>query len=152
MNRRAHIDRPADVRSEDRQEKERREAILSVPIQPLKEVDPFEAGVWPSELARRESPNDEIPPYVTRHVDAALRKMLSEDSLDLTRRLVVLRGDPKSGKSRTMWEAVRKIKGRRLVALVPPRPGADSADPRYEPLVTLLALHLPLSGPGDGIS
>ena len=139
---------PADVPREDRQEAERREAILSVSVQPLENVDPFEIGVWPSELARRASPNEEIPPYVTRHVDTALREMLSEDHLDLTRRLVVLRGDPKSGKSRTLWEAVSTIKGRNLLALAPPRPEADMADPRYEPLVTLLTLHRPFSTSG----
>jgi hypothetical protein len=45
-----------------------------------------------------------------------------------------------------MWEAVRTLPGRRLLALVLPVTGSDAADPGYAPLSTLLKLERPVSG------
>ena len=121
-------------------------AISRVPIAPITEIDPFGIGVFRSELAAREAPNPDMPPYVPRRiVDDALRRALTEPYLERTRRLVVVRGDPKSGKSRTMWEAVRVLPGRRLLALVPPLASGDATEPGYEPLGTLLRLERPVS-------
>lgn len=101
-------------------------AICRVRIAPISEVDPFNIGVFPSELAKREAGGRKVPPYTPRRVvDDALQQALAESSLNQNQRLVVLRGEPKSGKSRTMWEAVRTLEGRRLLALMPPAAGTE---------------------------
>lgn len=57
----------------------------------------------------------------------------------------MLRGDPKAGKSRTLWEAVRQCEGRRLVALRAPDPAVEASRAAAEPLSTLLGLERALS-------
>jgi tetratricopeptide (TPR) repeat protein len=135
----------AALRARQSQQSDWFEAICRVPVTSVSAVDPFSIGVFPSELAEREAGDGNVPPYVPRRVDDALRRALSESSLDRSQRLVTLRGDPKSGKSRAMWEAVRTLQDRRLLALVPPVPGSDSTDPGYAPLSTLLRLERPVS-------
>ncbi len=110
----------------DRQhaQRDRLVAIEAVPIWPLTEIDPFTIGVFPSALAQTAQRSragggpsgTTIPPYVQRNVDESLRRSLEEPSLARTGRLVVLRGGPKSGKSRSLWEAVCALPGRRLLA------------------------------------
>jgi tetratricopeptide (TPR) repeat protein len=136
-----------------RQQRDRRDAILKVSIGPLGEVDPFSIGVFSSALAdaaqqdqtASEHEGTTIPPYVPRGVDEGLRHALEESSLARAGRLVVLRGDPKSGKSRTLWEAVRVLPGRRLLAVIQPDPAAGKKDPAYAPLATLAGLDRPVS-------
>jgi hypothetical protein len=92
--------RPMVTRQDE--QRDRLEAILKVPLQAVSEVDPFLIGVFPSALAQTArrasslaaSPNGAVPPYVPRGVDHALRRALEEPALVLSRRLVVLRGDP----------------------------------------------------------
>ncbi len=136
-----------------RQQRDRRDATLKVSIGPLGEVDPFSIGVFSSALAdaaqqdrtASEHEGTTIPPYVPRGVDEGLRHALEESSLARAGRLVVLRGDPKSGKSRTLWEAVRVLPGRRLLAVIQPDPAAGKKDPAYAPLATLAGLDRPVS-------
>jgi tetratricopeptide (TPR) repeat protein len=136
----------AALQARQSQQRDWLEAICRIPITSVSAVDPFNIGVFRSELAEREAGDEVIPPYVPRRVDDALRRALSETALDRAQRLVVLRGDPKSGKSRAMWEAVRTLQDRRLLALAPPVTGSDTADPVYAPLPTLLKLERPVSG------
>ena len=135
------------------QQAEQLAAVLAVPIRPVDEVDPFTIGVFPSALAD-EAQLDRptltegqvaVPPYVPRTVDAGLRTALREASLAESGRLVVLRGDPKSGKSRSLWEAVRTLPGRRLLAVIQPDPAAAPADAAFAPLTTLAGLDRPVS-------
>ncbi len=118
---------------------------------PMTEVDPFDIGVLHSELAERTSAEGQSPhPYVERRMDQRLRDAFEEVNLEATRRLVVVRGDPKAGKSRTLWESVSKLPGRRLVALRDPFFG-EGDEPAQKPLTTLLALDRPLSKTGADI-
>src|SRR5260370_2745290 len=90
------------------QQRDRLAAILTLPVQAVEHVDPFRIGVFPSTLAENaqfKSPDAQtghgskhlaIPPYVPRTVDEALPRALEESSLPNPRRLVVLRGSPKS--------------------------------------------------------
>ena len=141
------------LRNQQVQQRDRLESIWVVPVQAVSEVDPFQIGVFPSALAettQRTSPIDEsaygtVPPYVGRGVDAALRRALEEPALAGSRRLVVLRGDPKSGKSRSLWEAVRRLPGRKLLAVAAPDPFADASAPLFAPLATLADLDRPVS-------
>ncbi len=87
---------------------------------PLADVDPFKIGVFRSQIAEESARHQGAPEYVARTVDGPLRAAFDERTLARSRRLVVLRGDPKAGKSRTLWEAVREQDGRRLVALKAP--------------------------------
>ena len=144
--------RPMVTRQDE--QRDRLEAILKVPLQAVSEVDPFLIGVFPSALAQTArrasslaaSPDGVVPPYVPRGVDHALRRALEEPALVLSRRLVVLRGDPKSGKSRSLWEAVRGLPGRKLLAVAAPDPFADPSEPLSAPLATLAGLDRLASG------
>lgn len=133
------------LRSQQTKEHDRLEAILRVPIVPVEDVDPFQIGVFRSVLAERESSDQTAPPYIRRRrVDDSLKRAFAESSLRQTRRLVVLRGDPKAGKTRTLWEAVKKLEGRKLLALAPPAQVGED-EPAYAPLSTLLGLERPVS-------
>ncbi len=112
---------------------------------PLAKVDPFEIGVFPSEIAEESARHKGAPEYVKRRLDGELEKAFEQPTLDRSGRLVVLRGDPKAGKSRTLWEAVRQCEGRRLVALRAPDPAVEASRPAAEPLSTLLSLERALS-------
>ncbi|MGC9961610.1 MAG: hypothetical protein ABSE47_06865 [Acidimicrobiales bacterium] len=116
-----------------------------MPIVPVEDVDPFQIGVFRSVSAERESSDQTAPPYIRRRrVDDSLQRAFAESSLRQTRRLVVLRGDPKAGKTRTLWEAVKKLEGRKLLALAPPAQVGED-EPAYAPLSTLLGLERPVS-------
>ncbi|MGA8364088.1 MAG: hypothetical protein WB709_06175 [Solirubrobacteraceae bacterium] len=112
---------------------------------PLAKVDPFEIGVFPSEIAEESARHKGAPEYVKRTLDGELEKAFEQPALDRSGRLVVLRGDPKAGKSRTLWEAVRQCEGRRLVALRAPDPTVEASRAAAEPLSTLLGLERALS-------
>lgn len=145
----------APIKGLDTLQRRRLDAILAVRIQPIGQADPFTIGVFRSilaERAQRDPPKrgetrHVAPPYVPRNVDAALRRALEESSLAAAGRLVVLRGDPKAGKSRSLWEAVRTLPGRRLLAVAhPDLTATDTDDPAYAPLATLAGLERPVSG------
>ena len=118
-------------------------AILLVkPPVPVRDVDPYAIGVFESDLANtaaKESGKSE-PPYVKRHIDidGRMDNAFSEAALADHKRLVPVLGVPKSGKSRTLWEAVlRNVPNRTLIALRKPRTDGEGA-PEHQPLVALL--------------
>jgi hypothetical protein len=128
--------------TQQRTEEDRLRTILlgGEPL-PLAKVDPFEI----SEIAEESARHKGAPEYVKRTLDGELEKAFEQPTLDRSGRLVVLRGDPKAGKSRTLWEAVRQCEGRRLVALRAPDPAVEASRPAAEPLSTLLGLERALS-------
>ncbi|MFF7265402.1 tetratricopeptide repeat protein [Streptomyces sp. NPDC008159] len=81
--------------------------------QPVDEVEPLEFGVGPT---RRIPGQPEVPPYVPRDCDEALRAELAHSGL------VLVLGERYVGKSYTAWHGVRSLKGYRLYA---PDPGED---------------------------
>lgn len=115
------IESLADLKERQRDQDDRIRSILvgGEPL-PLADVDPFEIGVFRSHIAEESARNQGAPEYVGRTLDDALHAAFNEHALTLSRRLVVLRGDPKAGKSRTLWEAVCQLNGRRLVAVKTP--------------------------------
>ncbi len=92
---------------------------------PLGDLDPAQVGIVASATAQRVVGQAQ-PPYVRRDVDAALDRSLQPDALASTGGVVVVRGAPGSGTSRTLWEALRRAAGYRTVLVVePPLPGGD---------------------------
>jgi hypothetical protein len=89
-------------------------SILQVDPDAVDRIDPYGIGVFPSELAARVA-GSERPPYVARGIDEALCEAFSASSLARTQRLVVVRGEPKCGKSRTLWQATRQVAGNRVL-------------------------------------
>jgi TPR repeat protein len=87
---------------------------------PISQADPYEMGVFKSDAAEQAS-KGERPPYVERTIDKVLRPAIT--SMAKTGGLVVVRGDPKSGKSRTLWEALADQAGSRLVYGLRPSAG-----------------------------
>ena len=85
-------------------EQDREEARLLRIRRPISEVDPFEAGlVFSSKLAEQGHEGHE-PPYIHREgVDAILDEALK------TKKFVLVAGVSKAGKSRTAFEAARKM-------------------------------------------
>jgi hypothetical protein len=146
--------------SRQNQQEDSLAAIRAVPLQPVSKVHPFKIGVFWSDLADKErgdcDPEERpdrdleqrrsaVPPYVPRDVDSALRSALDESPQERPSRLVVLRGDPKSGKSRSLWEAACQLPGRDPLAVKPPDKDAGEKDPTYRPLVTLAHFDRPVS-------
>jgi uncharacterized protein len=81
--------------------------------QPAGEVQPVEFGVGPT---RRIPGQPEVPPYVPRDCDEALRAELAHGGL------VLVLGERYVGKSYTAWHGVRSLEGYRLYT---PDPGED---------------------------
>jgi tetratricopeptide (TPR) repeat protein/pimeloyl-ACP methyl ester carboxylesterase len=96
------------VQEEQRRERVLRECIAIYPPQRTAEVDPYDVGVRRSD---RERSVHGSPPYIPRiSVDARLNEALREKSL------IVLVGVSAWGKSRSAYEAVKRIyPGARLV-------------------------------------
>ncbi|MCD7440989.1 serine protease [Streptomyces lincolnensis] len=103
---------------------------------PCASVDPYQIGVFPSDIAH--AANAQLP-YVPRVIDQDLRALLSdEDALEACMRLVVVRGAPKAGKSRTLFEALKSTHPTRpLLALRTPLE-SDPDSPAHRPLAVLL--------------
>ncbi|MET9845347.1 tetratricopeptide repeat protein [Streptomyces ossamyceticus] len=81
--------------------------------QPVGDVQPVEFGVGPT---RRIPGQPEVPPYVPRDCDEALRAELAHSGL------VLVLGERYVGKSYTAWHGVRSLEGYRLYT---PDPGED---------------------------
>lgn len=80
---------------------------------PVGEVNPLEFGV----RSTRHVPGlPDVPPYVSRDRDEDLRATLVHNGL------VLILGEPYTGKSYTAWQGARSLEGRRLYA---PDPGED---------------------------
>jgi cellulose synthase operon protein C len=110
-------DRRAEVRARGQDLR----SVMEVEAAPVGHIDPYSVGVFSSELAAEKSGG--TSPYVPRTVDESgvIDAAFDEAALGRTERMVVVRGVPKSGKSRTLWEAlVRHCPDRLLVALRPP--------------------------------
>ncbi|MFE2473185.1 SAV_2336 N-terminal domain-related protein [Streptomyces mirabilis] len=74
---------------------------------PISETRPLSLGVHPSELAGDAA--DQIPTYVEREHDAPLRDIVHPGFRQERRTVVVLVGNEGSGKTRSAWEAVRRL-------------------------------------------
>jgi tetratricopeptide (TPR) repeat protein len=118
-------------------------AVLLQAPEPVEVADPDVVGVFRSALANKAASSVQ-PPYVERDIDDLLDQSLRE--MHAGGGLIAVRGDPKAGKSRTLWEALRRNAGSRTVyALRPPlATGAD--DPEQRPLESLLHLDLAAIG------
>lgn len=119
-----------------------RSVLLIVP-EPVSCADPYAVGVFPSALANAAA-STVRPPYVSREVDraldASLRRLLGSGGV------VVLRGDPKSGKSRTLWEALRRSAGSRTVYALRTPLAVGPEEPEHQPMASLLGLDLGTAG------
>lgn len=110
-----------------------------------------EAAAWPlrrsparldalalSELGVRPALAAAGSTYVRREIDAALDDALQPDALARSGGVVVVRGGPVSGRSRTLAEALVRHAGYRSVLVVAP-PAPDAEDPSGWPLPALAA-------------
>jgi hypothetical protein len=125
-------------------------SIVEVAPARVSDIDPYEIGVFKSDLANLASGTTE-PPYVSRGIDinGRLDAAFSDEALTRNRRLIVLQGDPKSGKSRTLWEALgRHLPDRLVVALRRPLT-SDEQDPAHKPLATFLDIGI--KAPTEGL-
>ncbi|MFD3969925.1 tetratricopeptide repeat protein [Streptomyces cyaneofuscatus] len=85
-----------------------------------------------------------LPPYLPRQVDEELSEALNRAPGRKNRRFVVLSGEPGSGRTRTLWEAMRRSLGPRWV-LRPPdviAPADLAAALREDPLASPVVLWL----------
>lgn len=81
---------------------------LWVEIRPVREIEPTGIGVDPA--AREETHlNVDVPDYVKRDVDEELNQALREALDGSGREIVVVYGLPKVGKSRTLFEGLRRL-------------------------------------------
>jgi tetratricopeptide (TPR) repeat protein len=106
--------------AEKRHEKVDREAQLKVAIGPVADIDPTRIGVDPA--AREETHLEtDVSDYVTRDADRELHQALCEALDGKGRGLVVVVGPPAVGKSRTLFEGVRRLdaEGRGLHLVAP---------------------------------
>jgi tetratricopeptide (TPR) repeat protein len=79
---------------------------LRVPVARVSEVDPTLIGVDPA--AQRVLPGGALPEYVSRTVDAELQEALAAALADQGAWFVVVVGASKTGKSRALFEALRR--------------------------------------------
>jgi hypothetical protein len=82
---------------------------LQVPVGPISELDPTLIGV--DRAAQQVLPGGAIPAYVERGIDAELRGALEAAVRGEGLWLVVVSGPSKVGKSRTLFEALRRVGG-----------------------------------------
>ncbi|MEU7400299.1 tetratricopeptide repeat protein [Streptomyces sp. NPDC044948] len=85
-----------------------------------------------------------LPPYLPRQVDEELAEALNRAAGRKNRRFVVLTGEPGSGRTRTLWEGMRRCLGPRWV-LRPPdviSPTDLAAALREDPLASPVVLWL----------
>lgn len=114
----------------------------------LRDLGPLAPGMPPSATAQRVI-GQAVPPYVRRDIDDALDRALQPDELASTGGVVVVRGAPAAGASRTLWEALGRAAGHRVVLAVPPPPpaGGEEADPLPALASGVAALDLADRGP-----
>ena len=125
--------------------------LLLVPPAPFYEIDPAAIGIPASVTAQRLF-GQPVPPYVARQVDAALDRALRPEALARTGGVVVASGTPGSGVSRSLWEALRRGAGHRVVLAVPvPTPEGSPEAMRPLPALADAAETLDLGGMGAPI-
>jgi hypothetical protein len=109
----------------------------------IRNIDPYKVGVFRSAEADTYALAGKRAPYVVRSIDEQLRGRIGELATHEGGLLVVC-GDPKSGKSRTLWEALGdKVPSRTLFALHTP---FGTKPPTSEPFPTLLAARSAING------
>jgi tetratricopeptide (TPR) repeat protein len=106
------------ARLESRRERLESARQLRVPVAPITEVDPTLIGV--DLAAQTVLPGGELPDYIGREVDAALRDAVAAALDGRGRWLVVVVGGTKVGKSRTLFEALGRCSRARELELVTP--------------------------------
>ncbi len=79
--------------------------LVHHPVKRIGSIDPTDVGVARSPLVEAKAVGRGPPPYIEREVDADLRQALAKYQF------VVVRGQPKEGKSRTAFEAVASLDG-----------------------------------------
>lgn len=77
--------------------------VLSCSLPCVESVDPYDLGVFNSDIARKHVAPGERPPYVRRDQDADLRRALRQEQM------VLLAGKSESGKSRSAFEAIAQL-------------------------------------------
>lgn len=77
------------------------------PGRPIADYDPFALGVHPS-IKRAGAGNRALPSYVARNHDALLRARV-EEAVSGRSQMVVLVGEPSTGKTRALFEALRLL-------------------------------------------
>jgi DNA invertase Pin-like site-specific DNA recombinase len=135
----------AKLRVTVREDRDRLAALVQVGPIPVLEVDPYEIGVFESQLAvEAAAPGVGPAPYVSRQIDTRLATALMNAATGAGQ-LVVVRGEPKTGKSRSLWYGVREhFSDRKLLALRKPFEG-DGDDAAREPFNSLLKLEQTIS-------
>jgi hypothetical protein len=92
--------------------------LLKDDIKPVSAVDPLTIGIDPAVSAR---PSDSgLPPYVPRQIDQVLSDAIVAALNGSVAWLVVIEGESKIGKSRTLFEALRAYPGANRLLLVAP--------------------------------
>ena len=109
------------VRLESQRERAESARWLRVPVAPIGEVDPTLIGVDPA--AQTVLAGDVLPDYLGREVDAALRDAVAAALNGRGRWLVVVVGGSKVGKSRALFEALRRCARAGELELVAPVDG-----------------------------
>lgn len=108
--------------AEARQEAFERDSRFLAPIAPVGEIDPIEIGVDPA--AREETHLDtDVPEYVPRNADEELDEALQRALDGRGRWIVVVHGLSKVGKSRTLFEGLRRCGKGEDVRLIAPKDG-----------------------------
>ncbi|MGW8955615.1 ATP-binding protein [Streptomyces sp. NPDC055709] len=83
------------------------QSLVPMPGRPVAECDPFTLEVQRC-IERAGAGSRELPPYVTRNHDERLQARVDE-ALGGTSQMIVLAGEPSTGKTRALWEAVRQL-------------------------------------------
>lgn len=101
----------------------------------MRDSDAEMLGVWRSPIAEEVTSDGVVAPYIQRTADSQLRLALRK-AADGDQRLVVVAGGPKSGKTRTLYEAARTVLPNHWVLSVAPPHAVGSGEPT--PLSLLL--------------
>ena len=94
------------TRIENQQEQANTNARLRVPVARVSEISPIKIGVDPAAKAVLDRSN--LPDYLARTVDTKLREAIEGAFTDPDAWFVVVSGPSKAGKSRSLFEALRR--------------------------------------------
>jgi TPR repeat protein len=112
----------------------------------LAQVDAYKIGVFASMAAEEyRDPTEPRPPYVRRIIDDRLHGAI-EGLAAADGGVVVVKGHPKAGKSRTLWEALAAVEATRTRTLYALRPPDGRNTQTTRPLETFVAANLKLDG------
>ena len=103
------------------EERERAELRQGAPASAVEEIDATQIGVDPA--AQDILPGGEVPEYVERDVDRQVHEALEAALSGTGRWLVVVEGPSKVGKSRTLFEGLKRCAHGRELDLVAPIDG-----------------------------